>query len=121
MSKYGVIRDFNRYNVAKGILCDIGSFSQRQQMYHRIHEDSCRFEGLGTGVSLSSRSEFRVRTPVKNPRQTAFSKVFPDATPWLMDGSEVVFSDPDAKKPPKPGKNGRYAKPNPRSDLSDIE
>lgn len=104
-----------------GVLCDIGSFSQRHQLYHRIHEDSCKFEGFGTGASLSSRSEFGVRTPVKNPFQTAFSKVFSDAAPWLMDGSEVVFSDPDAKKPPKSGKNGRYAKPNPRSDLNDIE
>lgn len=30
MSKYGVIRDSNRYNVAKGILCDIGNMSKRR-------------------------------------------------------------------------------------------
>lgn len=110
---------FDKYHY---VLCDIGSFSQRHQMYHRIHEDFSKF---GNGASLSSISNFPFRTPVKksqNRWQTAFPEAFPEKSPWNdKDASKpFVIGNPDYV-PPKPQKStvGKYRRPNPRSDLAD--
>ena len=73
---------------------------------------------------MSSRSQCRVHTPVSNsPVQSAFSEIFPNKVAHLGYKSDpsktVAFGNPDYQAP-KPQKIGRHAKPNPRSDLSDV-
>lgn len=99
----------DKYN---SILCDV-SCTSAFGIAERLVNASC------TGASLSSRSQFRVRTPVPTkPFQSAFTITHPEQTVWLSDGKPVCFSDPDSK-PPKSGKR-QYRKPNPRSDLNDV-
>ena len=99
-------------NVAQYIFCDIGSPSERLKQYDRIYNSSC------TGASLSSRAEFRVRTPVpKNPIQTKFHSIDPNTPVWLDHGSKFSVGS----EPAKVQKRRDYRKPNPRSDLNDIE
>lgn len=98
---------FDKYHY---VLCDVGSFTQRQQLYHRILE-SC------TGASLSSRSECPVPHPrSKKPIQTAFPSTRPEQIPWLDHGASFVVGTDN----PKPRSRSDYRKPNPRSDLNDI-
>lgn len=112
----GVITFKQWFDKYQDILCDVKNFIQRQQLYHRICE---RSDSLCSGASLSSRSECRVQTPVQNiPIQT----VFPDFTrtssiDWIDKAKKVKFDIP-----PAPDKSiGKYAKPNSRADLSDVE
>lgn len=105
----------------KSILCDISctsAFGIADRVFTAEFSNSC------TGASLSSRSECRVRTSVPtSPIQSCFSEIFPNKVAHLGYKSDstkpVSFGNPDYR-PPKPQKIGRHAKPNPRSDLSDV-
>lgn len=100
------------------------------------------FEGFGTGMGLSSRSECRVPNPCESPpyslsqtpygsrklhllRHSTPNEPIPvldlkdgrQSTPWLINGHKVCF---DIPPPPKKSKRKSSHKPNPRSDLNDI-
>lgn len=101
-------------------LCIVRHYGSRLKIADMLFQstNSC------TGASLSTRSEFRGRTSVSNPPiQSAFSEVFPNKVAHLGYSSDpskpVTFGNPDYKAPKLRKKS--YAKPNPRSDLNDIE
>lgn len=90
-------------------LCIVRHYGSRSQAMLRIIE-------ISSGASLSSRSQFTVRTPVrKTLPQAGFPEIFPNSPVWLDHGSAVVYPG----EPAKAQKKSDYRKPNPRSDLND--
>lgn len=94
-------------------------------------------DAFSTGASLSSRAQCRVpkspyfatskstdfATHNKSsssdiPIQTVFPELSTSSIDWLEDGQKVAFDIP--KSPPKKS-NRSYRRPNPRSDLNDLE
>lgn len=67
---------------------------------------------------MSSRAEFRVRTPVSNSQiQTKFHTIDPNTPVWIDHGSKYSVGS----EPAKVQKRRVYRKGNPRSDLNDLE
>lgn len=86
------------------------------QVSDRLYIAKC--SSLCSGAGLSSRSEFRVPNPCsKNPIQTAFPASDPNKPVWIDHGASYIVGVDN----PKPQKKCCYRKPNPRSDLSDLD
>lgn len=126
----GKIRDFKKFfyhycdlregrmtlseflDIYSSIMCDISctsAFGIADRLYNAISTES----------SLSFRAERRDSYPCfKTPIQTRFSITSPEQVPWIDKGSKPFVVGTSSA--PKSQKNGRYRKPNPRSDLNDV-
>lgn len=108
----------DKYKMYCATLSISGAMSMSDRLFYaEIYASS-------SGMGLSSRTDFHVRTPVKKSCvQSGFDLKDPNKLGWLGFSSDpsksVVFGDPDAKLFSQPVKKS-YRKPNPRSDLNDV-